>query len=245
MEEKEAEERGPVENELAVTKIAEMDCRPRRQYRKRDPLADYNKPPVPKSSAAENQADGPSDKPKKRRDPLADYNKPPVPKSSAAENQADGPSDKPKKRRNPLADYNKPPVLKSSVAEIKRTRPNPLAKPKPTTAGEKNHQAGNSNGPACSKKTTTTTTTTVGEKGRVGKPNAAGAKSKQTEALNNTPTTSCQSTEHTYQSPSCGGETTFLCFFCSKTKDVKERYPGRLNTCTQCHAYYMAQVARR
>lgn len=245
MEEKEAEERGPVENEPAVSKIAEMDCRSRRQYRKRDPLADYNKPPVPKStSAAENQADGPSDKPKKRRDPLADYNRPPVPKSpSAAENQVDGPSDKPKKRRDPLTDYNKPPVPKSSVAEIKRTRPNPLTKPKPTTAGEKNHQAGSSSGPASSKKTTTTT---VGEKVRVGRPSAAGAKSKRTEALNSTATSSsCQSTEDNYQSPSCGGETTFLCFFCSKTKEVQERYPGRLNTCTKCHAYYIAQVASR
>lgn len=243
MEEKETEGRGPVEKEPAVTKIAEMDCQPRKQYRKRDPLADYNKPPVPKLSAPENQADGPSNKPKKRRDPLADYNKPPVPRSSAAENQADGPSDKPKRRRDPLADYNKPPVLKSSVAEIKRTRPNPLAKPKPTTASEKNHQAGSSNGPAFSKMTTIATT--VGEKGRVGKANAAGTNSKRTETLSNTPTTLCQSTEHDYQSPSCGGETTFLCFFCSKTKDVKERHPGRLNTCTQCHAYYMAQVARR
>lgn len=241
MEEKETEGRGSVENEPAVTKRAEMDCRPRKQYRKRDPLADYNKPPVPKSSAAENQADGPSNKSKKGRDPLAYYDKPPVPKSSAAENQADGPLGKAKKRRDPLADYNKPPLLKSSVAEIKRTRPNPLAKPKPTTAGEKNHQAGSSNGPSCSKKAATT----VGEKGRAGKADAAGAKSKRIEPLNNTPTTSRQSTEHNYQSPSCGSETTFLCFFCSKTKDVAERYPGRLNTCSQCHAYYMAQVAGR
>lgn len=248
MEEKETEGRGPVENWPAVTKIAEMDCRPRKQYRKRDPLADFNKPPVPKLSAPEDQADGPSNKPKKRRDPLADYNKPPVPRSSALERQADGPSDKPKQRRDPLADYNKPPVPKSSAAEIKRTRPNPLAKPKPTTAGEKNHQAGSSNGPACSKKTTTaTTTSTVGEKGRVGKANAAGANSKRTDTgNNNTPTTSYLSAEHDYyKSSSCGGETTFLCFFCSKTKDVKERQPDRLNTCMQCHAYYMAQVARR
>ena len=207
MEEKETEGRSPVENEPAVTKIAEMDCRPRKQTRKRDPLADYNKPPVPKLPSPENQSDGPSDKPIKRRDPLADYNK--------------------------------PPVLKSSIAEIKRTRPNPLAKPKPTTVGEKNDHAGSSNEPGCSKKATST----VGENGRVGKANSVGSKSKRTEGLNNTPTTSCQSTEHDYQSPSCGGETTFLCFFCSKTKHVKNRYPDRMNTCTQCHADYMAQVA--
>lgn len=211
MEEKETEERGPVEIEPAVIKITEIDCRPRKQYQKRDPLADYNKPPVPKSSAAENQADGPSNKLEKRRDPLVDYNK--------------------------------PPVLKSSVAEIKRAQPNPLAKPKSTTAGEKNHQHGISNGSACSKNKTAATT--VGEKGRVGKSNATGAKSNRTEALNNTPTPLRQSAEPNPQSLSCGGEPNFLCFFCSKTKDVKERHPGRLNTCTQCHAYYMAQVAGR
>ena len=270
--EKEAEERDSVENEPAATKIAEMGSRPKKQYRKRDPLADYNTPPVAAENqadgpsnkpkirrdpladynkppvAAENQADGPSNKPKKRRDPLADYNKPTVTKSSAAENQADGPSNKPKKRRDPLADYNKPPMPKAPDTEIKRTRPNPLAKPKPkpTTAREKNHQPASSNGPACSKKTTTTTTTTtVGEKGRVVKANAAGSKSNRTETLNNTPAASRQSAEPNRQSPSRGGETTFLCYFCSKTKDVKDRHPGRLNTCTQCHASYMAQVAGR
>lgn len=212
MEGKETAGRSHVENEPAVTKMAEMDCRPRKQHRKRDPLANYNKSPVPKLPSPENQSDGPSDKPKKRRDPLADYNKPPVPRSPDA--------------------------------ETKRTRPNPLAKPKPTTAaGEKNDQAGSSNEPGCSKKVATST---VGEKGRVvGKANAAGAKSKRiTEGLNNTtPSTSYPSIEHDYQSPSCRGETTFLCFFCSKTKDVKDRYPDRTNTCTQCHAYYMTQVA--
>lgn len=212
MEEKETEERGPVEIEPAVIEITEIDCRPRKQYQKRDPLADHNKPPVPKSSAVENQAGGPSDKLEKRRDPL-------------------------------LVDYNKPPVLKSSVAEIKRAQPNPLAKPKSTTAGEKNHQHGSSNGSACSKNKTATTT--VGEKGRVGKSNTTGAKSSRTEALNNTPTPLRQSAEPNPQSLSCGGEPNFLCFFCSKTKDVKERHPGRLSTCTQCHAYYMAQVAGR
>lgn len=238
--EKEPEERDSVENEPAGTKMAEMGCRPKKQYRKRDPLADYNKTPV----AAENQADGPSNKPKKRRDPLADYNKATVPQSSAAENQADGPSNKPKTRRDPLADYNKPPVPKAQDVEIKRTRPNPLAKPKPTTARDKNHQPASSNGPACSEKTTTTTTIVV-EKGRVGKANAAGSKSNRKEALNNRPATSRQSAEPKRQSPSRGGETTFLCYFCSKTKDVKDRHPGRLNTCTQCHASYMAQVAGR
>lgn len=168
----------PAENDPAAAKTAEMGFKPRKKYRKRDPLADYNKPPVPKSSAA----------------------------------------------------------------KIKPTRLNPLEKSRPTTVGEEKHQPGSSNGPASSNKRTTT----VGEKGPGEKPNAPAAKSNLTEGLNNASAASShQLAESIPQSPSCGGETTFLCFFCSKTKAVKDRHPGRSNTCAQCHAYYMAQVAAR
>lgn len=176
--EKEAEEKGLTENDPTAAKIAERYCQPRKKYRKRNPLADYNKPPVPRSS----------------------------------------------------------------VALTKPTRLNPLEKSKQTLAGEENHQPESSNGPASSKKGTTT----MGEKVPVGKPNAPGAKSNLTEGLSNTPAASSpQLAESNPQSLSCGSETTFLCFFCSETKAVKDRYPGRSNTCVQCHAYYMAQVAAR
>lgn len=205
--EKDGEETGSADSEQAATKIAEMIYQPRKQYRKRNLLTDYNKPPLGKSPAAENQGYGPSNKPGGRRNPHADYNTPPVPSPTAT--------------------------------EIQPARSNPSARSKPITAGGENQQPGSSKKP--------TTTTTLGDNGPEGKPIEPGAKSKLTEGLNNTPAgISRQSAESNPRpSSSRGVETTFFCFFCSGTKSLKDRHPGRSNTCAQCHAYYMAQVAAR
>lgn len=87
----------------------------------------------------------------------------------------------------------------------------------------------------------------MGPKKQVGKPRALKPKSTLTEGLNATASaaSSSQLAEPNPQTPPPGDETTFLCFFCSTMKDVKDRYLDRKNTCVQCHAYYMAQVSAR
>lgn len=232
------------ENEPATAKIAEMDFQPRRKYRKRNPLADYNKPPVRKTSAAEIQPT--------RLNPLEKSKMATTGEENNQPESSNGPA-RSKKSITTVGEKNQPGRSNGSASSKKPT----------TTAGEKN-QPGRSNGPASSKESTTTVgeksqpgssngpasskkaTTTVGEKRRVGKQNAPGAKSNLKEGLNNIPSASLpQLAKSNSQSPSCDGESTFLCFFCSETKAVKDRHPGRSNTCAQCHAYYMAQVAAR
>lgn len=53
--EKEAEETDQTEHDPTAANIVERDCQPRKKYRKRNPLADYNKPPVPKISATKDR----------------------------------------------------------------------------------------------------------------------------------------------------------------------------------------------
>ena len=233
-----------VENEPAAAKIAEMDCQPRRKYRKRDPLADYNKPPVRETSAAEIQP--------ARLNPLEKSKTTTTGEENNQPESSNGPASS-KMSTTTMGEKNQPGSSNGSASPKKST----------TTVGEKK-QPGSSNGPASSKKSTTSVgeksqpgssnrpasskkpKTTVGEKRRIGKQNAPGAKSNLKEGLNNLPSASLpQLAKSNHQSPSCDGETTFLCFFCSETKAVKDRHPGRSNTCAQCHAYYMAQVAAR